>query len=60
MVLNTTQAAKRLGLLKPTVCDLAAKGLIEGRKVGVSWTFEEKKIMTFAKKNGVQVKEEQK
>lgn len=56
MVLNTTQAAERLGLLKPTVCDLAAKGLIEGKKVGVAWTFEERKVLVFARKNGLEQK----
>ena len=54
MLMDTAQVAERLGLLKPTVCDLAAKKLIPATKVGVSWTFEEKKVMAFARKNGVQ------
>ena len=52
-MMTTEQAAKRLGLFRPTVTDLVAKGAIKATKFGVSWIIDESSVMEFAKKNGL-------
>lgn len=59
-MMTTEQAAKRLGLFRPTVTDLAAKGVLKATKFGVAWVIEEGSVQEFARLHGIDINNERK